>query len=50
MPVPHCTDDRVHFPGLIETVSVVPGCVWDPLGRNPDFGSGGETTKVTMLQ
>ena len=31
------TDDRVHFPGLVETVSVVHGCVWSPLGRNPDF-------------
>ena len=37
------TDGRVHFHGLIETVSVVPGCVWRPPGQNPDFGSGGGT-------
>ena len=44
------TDDRVHFTGLIETVSDVPGYIWGPLARNPDFRSGRETTKSMVRQ
>ena len=31
------TDGPVHFTGLIETVSDVPGYVCGPLARNPDL-------------
>ena len=44
------TDGRVHFTGLIETVSDVPGYIWGPLARNPDFRSGRETTKSMVRQ
>ena len=44
------TDDRVHFTGLIETVSDVPGYICGPLARNPDLRSGRETTKSMVRQ
>ena len=44
------TDGRVHFTGLIETVFDVPGYIWGPLARNPDFRSGRETTKSMVRQ
>ncbi len=44
------TDGRVHFTGLIETVSDVPEYIWGPLARNPDFRSGRETTKSMVRQ
>ena len=44
------TDGRVHFTGLIETVSDVPGYIWGPLARNPDFRPGRETTKSMVRQ
>ena len=39
------TDCQVHFTGLIETVSDVPGHTWDPLARNSDLRSDRETAK-----
>ena len=39
------TDDRIHFTEVIETVSDVPRCIWDPLTRNSGLRSDHETTK-----
>ena len=44
------TGGRVHFPGLIELVSELPGCVWGPLTRNSDLSCDGETTNTSILQ
>ena len=39
------TDDRIHFTEVIETVSDVPRCIWEPLTRNSGLRSDHETTK-----
>ena len=43
-------DGRVHFTGLIETVSDVPGHIWDPLARNSDLRSDRDTAKPMVRQ
>ena len=42
--IPERTHGRVDFTGYIETVSDVPGCIWDPLTRNSDLRSDGQTS------
>ena len=42
--IPERTHGLVDFTGYIETVSDVPGCIWDPLTRNSDLWSDGQTS------
>ena len=42
--IPEHTHGRVDFTVYIETVSDVPGCIWDPLTRNLDLWSDGQTS------
>ena len=44
------TNGRIHFTGSIETVSVVPEHIRDPLARNSDLRSHRETAKSMVRQ